>query len=66
MQTATVAIRTDFDGKYAATWPADLVREGRSAGAGRHTTISGLLDAITAKGFAYERDGRTLTVEVAR
>lgn len=58
----TVTIRRDFDGKWASTWPADIVRNGQSAGAGRHETQRGLVAAIRAKGYAVERDGRTLIV----
>lgn len=61
MQT-TVTIRQDFDGKYAGTWPADIVKAGLSAGAGRHETQRGLVAAIRAKGYAVEQNGRTLTV----
>lgn len=60
---ARVVIRKDFDGKWAATWPSDMVRAGLSAGAGRHETQAGLVAAIEAKGYRVERaTGRSLLV----
>ena len=53
----TVHIREDFDGKYAASWPADIVSQGRSAGAGRHTTLTGLVEAIRSAGFEVDKTG---------
>lgn len=55
---ARVVIRKDFDGKYAATWPSEIVRNGHSAGAGRHETITALVEAIEAKGYEVERATR--------
>ena len=53
-----VVIRKDWDGKWAATWPSDIVRAGWSAGAGRHETITALVEAIEAKGYEVERATR--------
>ena len=53
-----VVIRKDWDGKWAATWPSEIVRAGLSAGAGRHETQSALVAAIEAKGFEVERPTR--------
>lgn len=60
---ARVVIRKDFDHKYAATWPSEIVRNGHSAGAGRHDSIATLVAAIEAKGYEVERaTGRSLLV----
>ena len=53
-----VVIRKDWDGKWAATWPSEIVRAGLSAGAGRHDTQAELVAAIEAKGYEVERPTR--------
>lgn len=54
----TVVVRRDYDGRWAASWPPDVVAQGRSAGAGRHHTRTGLIAAIEQAGFVVAATGR--------
>ena len=59
MASHPVTFRRDFDGKWALTWPADVVAAGGSAGAGRHETRRGLVAALEAAGWTLtEHDGQ--------
>lgn len=58
----TIDLVRDFDGRWASRWPAKVVLDGLSAGAGRHDTRTGLVAAIEAQGWTLtHRHGDTWT-----
>lgn len=69
MSEVTIIIDRDVTGAWRARWPADLVADGGSAGAGRHASRKALIAAIEARGWTVEPsphgDGRYLARKAA-